>query len=212
MSQLLVLVRNWPARMDNQRKRLWRWVPNRDVNTLTLGIVGLGEIGLEAARLAKAFGMRVLAMKRNTGALPSGVDAIFPPAALHAMLPQCDAVLISTAYTPQTAGLFDRAALAAMKPGAFLLNVARGGIVDEDALADALKSGHLRGAAFDVFAQEPLPAESPIWDLPNMLVTAHNSVGLVDYGAATFDRFVENFSRFARGEPLFGVVDPIHGY
>lgn len=212
MSQLLVMARNWPARMENQKNRKWAWVTNRDVRGLTLGIVGLGEIGIETARLAKAFGMRVIASKRTLGDRPAEVDELLPSDRLHDLLRQSDAVLLSLAYTEKTAGLFDRKAYAAMKPGAFLINLSRGGIADEAALVENLASGHLAGAAFDVFGEEPLPKESPLWSAPNLLITAHNSVGLLDYGAAVFDRFVENFGRYVRGEPLLGTVNQVEGY
>lgn len=213
MSQLLVMARNWPGRMENQRNRVWGWVKkNRDIRGLTLGIVGLGEIGIETARLAKAFGMRVIASKRTVGDRPPEVDELLPSDRLHELLGRSDAVLLSLAFTEKTAGLFDRAAYAAMKPGAFLINLSRGGIADESALVENLQSGRLGGAAFDVFNDEPLPKESPLWAAPNLLITAHNSVGLEDYGAAVFDRFVENFARHVRGERLLGTVDLAEGY
>jgi len=212
MSQLLVLARRWPERLVDQRKHIWRWHTGRDLDTMTLGIVGLGEIGREAARLAKAFGMRVLATRRTAGPCPAFVDELFSPQRLHEMLGQCDAVLLSLAYTAETAGLFGRSAFEAMRPGSLLLNVARGGIVDEGALVEALSAGRLGGAAFDVFAQEPLPSENPLWDAPNLLVSAHNAVGIADYSEATFQRFVEEFRRYVRGEPLRGAIDPASGY
>ncbi|HSV78705.1 MAG TPA: D-2-hydroxyacid dehydrogenase [Ramlibacter sp.] len=212
MSQLLLLARCWPARIADQREHRWRWHTGRDLHTMTLGIVGLGEIGCEAARMAKAFGMRVVGTRRKADKVPPNVDRVFPADALHAMLAEADAVLIAAAYSSETMRFFDRAAFAAMRPGSFLLNVARGGLVDEEVLADALRSGHLRGAAFDVFAQEPLPADSPLWDVPNLVISAHNAVGMADYSSAAFRRFLDDYARFLRGEPVRGRVDPLTGY
>jgi phosphoglycerate dehydrogenase-like enzyme len=212
MSQLLVLARNWPARLDNQRHRRWQSVASRSLDTQTLGIIGLGSIGMEAARMAKAFGMRVIALRRRAGDGGPDVDQVFAADALHDMLGRSDAVLISIAYTAQTAGLFNRAAFEAMRPGGWLLNVSRGGLVDEAALADALNSGQLAAAAFDVFAQEPLPDDSPLWSLPNLLISCHNAVGLDNHGMASFGRFVDELARYVRNEPLVGRVDPAVGY
>ena len=174
--------------------------------------MGLGEIGTEVARLADAFGMEVLATRRDVSVRPPYVKELFAPERLHEMLARCDAVVIATAHTPETAGLFDARAFASMKKGTFLVNVSRGGVVDEVALEAALRDGHLAGAAFDVFAQEPLPADSALWEVPNLLVSAHEAVGMPDYSAASFARFSENFERYCRGEPLLGRVDPSKGY
>jgi len=212
MSQLLLLARCWPARLADQREHVWRWHTGRDLDTMTLGIVGLGEIGREAARMAKAFGMRVVGTRRKASEVPPNVDRVYPADALHGMLAESDAVLIAAAYISQTMRFFDRAAFAAMRPGSFLLNVARGGLVDEEALVDALRTGHLRGAAFDVFAEEPLPGDSPLWDAPNLAISAHNAVGLADYSAAAFRRFLSDYASFQRGEPVHGRVDPASGY
>jgi len=212
VSQLLMLARSWPARLADQRDHRWRWHTGRELDTMTLGIVGLGEIGREVARMAKVFGLRVIGTRRRATELPPNVDAVYAPEQLHQMLEQSDAVVIAAAFGPQTAGMFDREKLASMRRGAFLLNVARGGLVDEVALEEALRSGHLGGAAFDVFSQEPLPPESTLWEVPNLLISAHNAVGLKDYGAHAFKRFLDDYADFRAGRPLRGRVDPQTGY
>jgi len=196
----------------DQREHRWRSHAGRDLGTMTLGIIGLGEIGRAAACMAKAFGMRVIGTRRRAGEMPPCVDQVFAADDLHAMLAGSDAVLVSVAYSSETRNLLDLSAFAAMRPDAFLLNVARGGVVDEDALADALRSGRLRGAAIDMFAQEPLPPASALWDLPNLVISAHNAVGIPDYSTAAFIRFIDDHERFQRGEPLPGRVDPATGY
>ena len=213
MSQLLVLARGWPTRLQHQQQKLWKLAPCRNLKGLTLGLIGLGEIGSRCAHLAHAFGMRVVAMRRRSDAPPTpGVDLLASSGDLPAFLGQCDAVVVAAPLTRETAGMFDRAAFSYMRHDAWLVNVARGGIVDEAALCDALHSGHLAGAAIDVFAKEPLPSDSPLWSAPNLLISAHEAVNVEVYGLAVFDNFVLSFARYRRNEPLPGIVNTAAGY
>lgn len=175
----------------------------------TLGIVGMGSIGRAVAVRARAFGLRVLGQTRSAsaGGDPGPADELFGPDRLHAMLARCDAVVVAAPETPETFHLIDAAALAAMPAGCVLVNVARGSLVDEAALVASLRSGHLGAAALDVFEQEPLPPESPLWDLPNVYVSAHSSVSVDRYLDDVFDLFVENAGRYLRGEALRNRVD-----
>jgi phosphoglycerate dehydrogenase-like enzyme len=178
-----------------------------------MGIVGLGAIGSEAARLASAFGMRVSAIRRRTDLpLPDGVDEVLPPERLHDLLAKSDVVVLAPPLTPATRGLIGRAELAAMKPGAFLLNVGRGRLVDDEALIAALREGRIGGAALDVFPHEPLDPASPYWDLPNVIVTPHTSGAMEDYWTPLVGLFADNLRRFERGGPLLNVVDKTAGY
>jgi phosphoglycerate dehydrogenase-like enzyme len=158
--------------------------------------------------------MRVLAVKRRPAALADEpVDGLFLGyEGLRLMLPECDVLVITAALTPQTRALIGRNELASLKRGALLINVARGAIVDEQALIEALQSRHLAGAGLDVFEDEPLPPDSPLWRLPNVILTPHVG-GLSDRTRRrTFERFLENLRRFLAGEPLLGVVDKEAGY
>ncbi len=212
MAQMLMLTKNFHNRLRLQLESQWKRVPQGDLYGQTLGIVGLGEIGTHLARFAKAFDMRVLATRRRvSGGLPPNVDAMYPIGELRAMLAQCDVVAVAVALTQDTHGLIGRDELAVMKKSAFLVNVARGEVMDEPALIDALKKEAIAGAALDVFVQEPLPKDSPLWGLPNVILSPHNAVTLTGYPEATFNRFVENFRRYVRGEPLQQVVDPQYG-
>ncbi|GIX30183.1 MAG: hypothetical protein KatS3mg124_0655 [Porticoccaceae bacterium] len=188
-----------------QRERRWQPLPGRSLAGATLGVVGLGAIGRALARRAAALGMRVLAARRAPfrDPTPPEVAACHPLARLGEMLGQCDALVLAAAEGPETWGLMDRAAFAALPPGAFFCNVARGSLVDEAALCDALQTGHLGGAAIDVAAVEPLPAEHPLWRAPRLAISAHCAADLGDYWRDLWSLFAENLRRYLAGEPLF---------
>jgi D-2-hydroxyacid dehydrogenase (NADP+) len=178
-----------------------------------MGIVGLGAIGTEVAQLAAAFGMSVWATRRRvTAQAPACVERVLAPEALQELLAACDVVVLAAALTPDTHQIIDAAAIAAMKPGALLVNIGRGRLLVEDAVADALRDGRLGGAALDVFVTEPLPPESDWWDLPNVIVTPHVSGAMEDYWTPVVQLFAENLRRFERGGPLVNVVDKEAGY
>jgi phosphoglycerate dehydrogenase-like enzyme len=192
----------------------------------TLGVVGYGSIGREAGRLAHAAGMRVLAAKRNpqqradpgwhlpgtgdpSGALPEG---FFGLDQLDEMLPRCDYVLLVLPLTDETRGVLNARTLPLLKPTAFVINYGRGALVDEPALIAALQAGQLGGAALDVFEHEPLPASSPLWDLPNVIVTPHISGWTSRYDELAVQLFADNLKRYLAGEPLLNEVDVVAGY
>ncbi len=197
----------------------WRtsWVeggpPHGEVRGSTLGIVGYGRVGREVARRAAPFGCRILAANRTPRAVEDGVERVYPLAELDQMLPQCDTLALCTALGPETTGLMDARRLALMKPTAFLINIARGQVVDEDALYEALVRGRLGGAAIDVWWQYPTSAEPnrrgsryPFHELPNVIVTPHNSGWTAGMVRRRRDEVAENLTRFVRGEPLINVV------
>ena len=197
----------------------WRtsWVesgaPHGEVRGSTLGIVGYGRVGREVARRAAPFGCRILAANRSPRAAEDGVERVFPLAELDRMLPQCDTVALCTALGPETTGLIDARRLALMKPGAFLINIARGQVVDEDAIYAALRDRRIGGAALDVWWQYPTAAEParrgsrhPFHELPNVIVTPHNSGWTAGMVRRRWDEIAENLGRFVRGEPLINLV------
>jgi phosphoglycerate dehydrogenase-like enzyme len=196
------------------RKGVWRQFAPQEIAGATLGIVGYGEIGRACAERAKAFGMRVLAYRRRPE-LSAGdplVDATYSGEDLRRMLSECDFVAVSAPLTPATRGLIGAAELAAMKPGAVLLNVGRGPVIQEPALIEALRSGVIRGAALDVFDVEPLPAGHPFWSMENVLLSPHCADRVPGWIEGSIAQFVANFHRFHRGEPLEFVVDKLAGY
>ncbi|MEJ5308589.1 MAG: D-2-hydroxyacid dehydrogenase [Anaerolineae bacterium] len=185
----------------------------RELKGSTMGIIGLGSAGRAVARRAVAFGMRVVAVDLLPLSKPVTVEALWGPERLHELLAVSDYVVVTVPYTALTDGMIGAAEIAQMKPGALLVGISRGRIIDEDALIAALKSGHLRGAALDVFAQEPLPPDSELWDMPNVLITPHAAGGTQFEADYILDIFRENLDRFLRGElPLRNQVDKQRGF
>jgi phosphoglycerate dehydrogenase-like enzyme len=186
----------------------------RELAGATLGMVGLGGVGREVARRAAALGMEVLAVRRRAGVGTQDPDATILTGddALDRLLAAADFVAVTVPSTPATRGLIGAPQLAAMRPGAVLVNVARGNVVDESALIEALGAGRLRGAALDVFATEPLPRQSPLWRLPNVLVLPHVSATSPRYWDRELQLILDNLRRYEAGEPLKNVVDAAAGY
>jgi phosphoglycerate dehydrogenase-like enzyme len=216
----IALARKLPVAIRAQAAH--RWAQDElegasvDVRTLhgrRMGIVGLGSIGLELVKIAAPFGFRISAIRRRaTEPPPSGVEHVWPPDRLPDLLAQSDVVVLAAPHTPETKRLIGRREIDCIKRGAFLINIARGKLIDDEAVIEALRDGRLGGAALDVFTQEPLDASSPYWDLPNVIVTPHVSGALQDYWTPLVALFSENLRRFERGEPLMNVVDKSAGY
>lgn len=178
----------------------------------TLGIVGYGSIGRELARRAKALGMRVLGMRRHAAEPDGHCDAVLGIGDLPKLLEESDFVVLAVPLSEETRHLIGAAELEKMKPSAFLVNVARGAVVDEGALLDALQRGSIAGAASDVFSTEPLPPSSPLWDAPNMLITPHVAGASGNVWPRIIDLFCENLRRYQAGEPLLNTIDKQRGY
>ncbi len=178
----------------------------------TLGIGGLGGIGSEVARRAKAFGMRVIATRRREELPSENVDEVRGADQLPWLLEQSDYVALCAALTPKTRHLIGEDELKLMKPTAYLMNIGRGGLIDEHALIAALKDTEIAGAGLDVFEQEPLPTDSPLWDIPNVLITPHNGGTSPRSHERMMDLFRENLRRYVAGQPLLNVVDKAEGY
>jgi len=213
LAVMLAFARRLPVAIRNQLARRWdrRAALGEELWGKTAGILGLGSIGREVAVRCKAFGMRVVGTKRTPQEVP-GVDRVYPPEGLEEVLRASDYLVIVLPLTAQTRGLIGARELALMKPGACLINVARGPIVQEAALVEALRAGRLRGAALDVFEQEPLPQESPLWELEQVILTPHVSGAAPDYYDRALPLFCENLRRFQAGLPLLNVVDKDQGY
>ena len=207
---LLAVAKELPRFAEDQRARAWPEVrrPLRELDGQTLFLVGLGDIGRETARLGKAFGMRTVGFRRTEGPPPEHVDEVHGPRRLAELAGRADAMVVSLPLTDQTAGLIDRATIEALPPSCIFVNVGRGGVVDEPALVDALRERRIAGAVLDVFATEPLAQDSPLWDLPNVLVTPHAVALSARENERIVELFVANMRRYLDGEPLVNVVEP----
>ncbi len=200
MLYLLALSRDLPGWLSDQAARRWNPRSVVDLQGRRLLVVGLGPIGLAVARLGQAFGMRVTGLRRAPkGDEPCETRRLDE---LPALLPGADAVVLALPLRPETQGLLGATELAAMKPDAIVINVGRGGLVDEAALVQALQSSGIGGAGLDVFEVEPLPGESPLWTLPNVIVTPHSSGTTPSNGPRADEIFIENLARYVRGEAL----------
>lgn len=196
------------------QEQIWRGSPRpREVSGATLGLIGVGSIGREVARRAAALGMRVIAVRENPQkGRPERVSEVFAPSQLDELLAQSDYVVLAAPLTSETRSLMNAARLAKMKAGACLINVGRGPLVEESALADALRHHRIGGAALDVFDKEPLPADSRLWDLENLLITPHTAGLTEKLWERHYSLICENLRRYLAGQPLTAVVDKRKGY
>jgi phosphoglycerate dehydrogenase-like enzyme len=203
---LLALSRGFPRWWAAQRRHAWAPHPvdgrPRDLRGQTLVLVGVGAIGNQIGRLAQALGLHVVGIRRRARTAHDHVDAMHPPAALAEVLAHADWLVLACPLNAQTRGLIDAAALARLPAGACVINVARGQVIDEAALIDALRGGRLAGAYLDVFAEEPLPPDSPLWDMPHVIVSPHDAGASSGNAARVSELFLRNLGHWARGEPL----------
>ncbi|HEV7804012.1 MAG TPA: D-2-hydroxyacid dehydrogenase [Burkholderiales bacterium] len=206
---LLMLARGFPGYIQGQHKHEWR--PMRgaalppDLRGQTVLLIGVGAIGKIFAGYAHAFGLKVIGVRRAPMSPGDPVDEMHHPSKLPELLPRADWVVIACPLTRETRNLLDAAAFKRMRKGARLINIGRGEVMDEEAFIDAIRSGHLAGAAIDAHAQEPLPADSPVWDLPNVIVSPHNASASTGNEKRCAEMFTANFGHWVRGEPMFNV-------
>ncbi len=196
----LAFERRLPRAMEQQRDREWRRFPAGELRGRTLGVVGVGAIGGRVAELASAVGMDVLGVKRDTSAYHEAVDEIHPPEELHTALGRSDYVVLACPLTDETEGMIGADELASIGPDGVLINVARGAVVDQEALVTQVQEGYLGGAALDVTDPEPLPPESPLWDSSDVILTPHMAGGSPEFPRRCAEIFVENYRRYVDGE------------
>jgi phosphoglycerate dehydrogenase-like enzyme len=196
------------------KELLWQLNPKpTEIAGATLGVVGLGSIGRNVSKHASALGMRVIAVREHLdNERPQGVDEVFSSSELDQVLQESDYVVLSVPVTPETEGLINAKRLAKMKSTAYLINVGRGQLIDEAALLVALRGQKIGGAALDVFIEEPLPPDSPLWDLENLLITPHTAGLTEKMWERHYKLFTENLRRYMAGEELLAVVDKKKGY
>jgi phosphoglycerate dehydrogenase-like enzyme len=231
---VLAISRRLPQLLELQRERTWQPLEGAELRDITVGIVGLGSIGRSVGALATAFGCRVIATRRRPeagstagrasteaadeseaeGPVLAGAvfDRVLGPEGLPELLAESDFIVLAAPLTPETENMISAETLALVKPGAWLINVARGRLIDESALRRALREGPLGGAVLDAFREEPLQPTSPFYDLPNAIITPHTSWSSGRVVDRSVELFCDNLRRFAAGQPLVNVVDPAVGY
>lgn len=211
---MIAFAKGFPGALRAQAEGRWNPYMPEELEGKTVGILGAGAIGSRVADLARALGMRVVAVRRSAGASQKGEGGMehLPPSELPYLLGESDYVVVAVPLTPDTRMMIGEAELRQMKPTAVLINIARGAVIDERALTRGLKEGWIAGAALDVFEQEPLPPESELWKLPNVLLTPHISGGTPRYMERAVGLFCDNLRRYLDGQPLRNVVDPGRGY
>jgi phosphoglycerate dehydrogenase-like enzyme len=231
LAMMLALGRRLPALFENQKDAGWprdRWerFSPQELRNSTVGILGYGSIGREIARILQPFRLTILAIKRDvmhpqdTGYIQPGLGdpegnlfrRLYPPEAIGSMLKECDFVIDVLPYSKDTVNLIGEKELAQMKPSAFLISLGRGGTVNINALVSALQERRIAGAALDVFTEEPLPPGSPLWHLPNVIITPHIGGMSTRYYQRAIDLFASNLARYLEGAPLYNRFDPDHGY
>ncbi len=232
MTMVMALGHHLPTMMQDQQEKHWaedvkftRFRPI-ELRDSTVGIVGYGNIGREIARLCMTFGAKVLATKRDLktlekkGYLSEGLgdeqaeipERLYPPQALPSMASECDFLILTVPLTPETRGMVNAKVFESMKETAYLIDISRGGVVDQGALVEALKEEKIGGAALDVYPVEPLPTSSPLWELPNVILSPHVAGTSDQYLARAADLFAENLRRYVANEPLLNRYDPKRGY
>jgi len=219
IAQIFALAKKIPDAVRLQQKRewgqqrMWDELPRvREIAGATVGLIGLGSIGRSVARSAKALGMRVIAAREHAEKGSEVADAVYGPTETDEIFRQADYVVLAAPITESTKGIANAERLSLMKPDACLINVGRGPLVDETALATALREKKIGGAALDVFPNEPLPPESPLWDLPNLLITPHTAALTEKLWERHYALFSENLRRYLNNQPLLAVVDKKKGY
>jgi phosphoglycerate dehydrogenase-like enzyme len=215
LGAILHFAKDFRRMVRNQEAGRWEQFDITEITGQTVGIVGYGDIGRAVASRVRAMGMRVLAVKRHGPPLYNVdplVDRIYSPEHLSEVLPQCDYVVAAAPLTPETKGMIGAAAFACMKPGAVVINVGRGPVIDEAAMVEALSTGRIKGAALDVFDREPLPAGHPLYSLDNVLLSPHCADHTPDWLERAMQFFIDQFDRYRKGEPLMNIVDKRLGY
>lgn len=216
---MIAFAKGFPRAYRSQQENTWRPYIASELEDATVGILGLGAIGRHVAKLAKGFGMRVIATRRSQEKRMSGaaageqyVDEMFARDEIPVMLGECDYVVVAVPLTEESRYLIGEAELSAMKRNAVIVNIARGAVIDQQALIRAVKNGVIGGVALDVTDPEPLPPDSELWRLDNVMITPHISGGTPKYMDRAIELFCDNLRRYLAGEPLRNVVDPLRGY
>lgn len=213
LAMMLAFARHLPEAIRAQEKREWsRGMGSFELANKTMLLIGVGAIGRRTAQIARAMGMHVIGMRRNPEKSLPEIDKMFSPDQLLDLLPRADFIVLTVPLTRETRAMLSREAFEHMKPTAYVINIGRGGTIDEPAMIEALRSGKIAGAGLDVFATEPLPPDSPLWEMENVIITAHYSGETPHYDERAIKIFMENLEHYVRGQPMKNVVDKQRGY
>jgi glyoxylate/hydroxypyruvate reductase len=204
---MLIFSKNYFRVEEQQSKKVWSYFTANELRDYTLGILGLGKIGREVARVAKAFDMKVVGTRRNPQGSLANVDELYSPAEIPSVLKQANFLCLTIPHTDETTNMIGAKEFAMLPDKAVLINISRGAIVDEEAMIQALRSGKLLGASLDVFSHEPLPPESPLWTMPRVIISPHSASNGVNENRRIVELFCENLNRYLKGEPLLNVLD-----
>jgi phosphoglycerate dehydrogenase-like enzyme len=212
LGMMLMFTRGFHQSMKSQFQKKWERPTPAELYGKTLGIIGFGSIGERIGHLGKCCGMRVIGLKNTIDYPSTNADELFPPDKLDILLEQSDFVVVSLPLTTQTIHYISLKELKKMKDTAYLINISRGKIIKEDDLIQALQTGIIQGAGLDVFEEEPLPSDSPLWDLKNVIITPHYAGSTPEYFNRAITIFCDNLERYLKGEPLLNMVDKKRGY
>ena len=204
---MLMHIKNYQVMDRQKRAHHWQRFNNSELRGLTVGIIGLGKIGRDLAKACAFLGMRVLGTRRNHRRATEHVAQLFAPAEIEEMLPQVDFLVLTLPHTPETEGLLSGERIRTLKRGAYLINVARGALVDQQAMTEALLDGRLGGAALDVTDPEPPPADDPLWDLPNVIISHHSASTADSENGKLTELFIRNLQNYLAGKPMENLLD-----
>lgn len=204
---MLMYAKDYFQVQKQQSEKKWVYFTANELRDYTIGIVGLGKIGREVARLAKSFDMKVVGTRRTPQGPVPNVDELYPPSELSSVLRQSNFLCLTAPHTDETTDLIGAREIAQLPDNAVIINISRGAVLDEKALISALESGKLRGASLDVFSKEPLPPDSPLWTMPRVIISPHSASNSVNENKRLVELFCENLQRYTHGQPLLNVLD-----
>jgi len=204
---MIMFSKNYLLMQQGKENKHWERYGNSELAGKTVGIVGLGRIGRDLATVCNFLGMTVVGSRRDTSKTVENVDTLYTPDNLMPMMPRLDYLVLATPHTPETDGLITADHIRALKQGAVIINIARGVVIDQQAMTEALQDGHLLGAALDVFAVEPLPQDDPLWELPNVIISPHSASTADSENGKITELFITNLKHFLNDEPLQNVLD-----
>ncbi len=204
---MIMFAKNYLYLQQEKQNHNWQRYASTKLAGKTVAIVGLGKIGREVAKLAKAFDMNVIGNRRDPQKSVTNVDHLYGPDELNSLLKNANFLVLATPHTPETEGLIGAAQIAQLPQGAVIINIARGAVMHQNALIENLQSGHLQGAALDVFEVEPLPADNPLWDMPNVIISPHSASTADTENKKLTDLFCENLRRYLNNDPMLNVLN-----